>query len=114
MGRTITTADNAWFTLLTQKTVPIHFDHHVSTQAELGKPLVNSTFTEALATGQSVTDVSQNVFAALDRDEIRLLVPVFGRDTIYSQSELLEKREAKPQESVGVVTVKTSGPSEAN
>jgi itaconyl-CoA hydratase len=28
LGRTITTADNIWFTLLTQNTAPIHFDHN--------------------------------------------------------------------------------------
>ena len=65
LGRTVTTTDNAWFTLLTQNTAPIHFDHHLSAQTEFGKPLVDSTFTVALVTGQSVTDVSQNVFANL-------------------------------------------------
>jgi acyl dehydratase len=63
----------------------------------------------ALVTGQSVTDVSQNVFANLGWDEIRLPAPVFEGDTIYSQSEVLEKRESKSRENVGIVTVKTSG-----
>jgi itaconyl-CoA hydratase len=109
LGRTVTTTDNAWFTLLTQNTAPIHFDHHLSAQTEFGKPLVDSTFTVALVTGQSVTDVSQNVFANLGWDEVRLPAPVFEGDTIYSQSEVLEKRESKSRENVGVVTVKTSG-----
>jgi len=109
LGRTVTTTDNAWFTLLTQNTAPIHFDHHLSAQTEFGKPLVDSTFTVALVTGQSVTDVSQNVFANLGWDEIRLPAPVFEGDTIYSQSEVLEKRESKSRENVGIVTVKTSG-----
>ena len=65
LGRTITTTDNIWFTLLTQNTAKIHFDHHYASQTEFGQPLVNSTFTLALVTGQSVTDVSQNVFANL-------------------------------------------------
>jgi itaconyl-CoA hydratase len=30
LGRTVTTTDNAWFTLLTQNTAPILFDHHYS------------------------------------------------------------------------------------
>ena len=72
LGRTVTTTDSAWFTLLTQNTAPIHFDHHLSSQTEFGKPLVDSTFTVALVTGQSVTDVSQNVFANLGWGEIRL------------------------------------------
>ena len=61
LGRTVTTTDNIWFTLLTQNTAPIHFDHHYSAQTEFGKPLVDSTFTLALVTGQTVTDISQNV-----------------------------------------------------
>jgi itaconyl-CoA hydratase len=109
LGRTVTTTDNAWFTLLTQNTAPIHFDHHLSAQTEFGKPLVDSTFTVALVTGQSVTDVSQNVFANLGWDEVRLPAPVFEGDTIYSSSEVLEKRESKSRENVGVVAVKTSG-----
>ncbi len=63
LGRTVTTTDNIWFTLLTQNTAPIHFDHHYAAQTEFRRPLVDSTFTLALATGQSVTDVSQNVMA---------------------------------------------------
>ena len=109
LGRTVTTTDNIWFTLLTQNTAPIHFDHHYSAQTEFGKPLVDSTFTLALVTGQSVTDISQNVFANLGWDEIRLPAPVFEGDTIYSQSEVLEKRESKSRENVGLVSVKTTG-----
>src|ERR1700693_2890182 len=109
LGRTITTADNIWFTLLTQNTAPIHFDHQYAAQTEFGKPLVNSALTLALVTGQSVSDVSQNVFANLGWDEIRLPNPVFEGDTVYSQSEVLDKRESKSRANVGIVTVKTTG-----
>ncbi len=60
-------------------------------------------------TGQSVADISQNVFANLGWDEIRLPAPVFEGDTIYSRSEVLEKRESKSRPNVGIVTVKTTG-----
>jgi acyl dehydratase len=109
LGRTVITTDNMWFTLLTQNTAPIHFDHHYAAQTEFGKPLVDSTFTLALVTGQSVADISQNVFANLGWDEVRLPHPVFEGDTIYSQSEVLEKRESRSRPNVGIVTVKTSG-----
>ena len=109
LGRTVTTTDNAWFTLLTQNTAAIHFDRHYAEQTEFGQPLVDSTFTLALVTGQSVTDVSQNVFANLGWDEVRLPAPVFEGDTIYSQSEVLEKRESKSRPDVGIVKVKTTG-----
>jgi acyl dehydratase len=109
LGRTITRTDNIWFTLLTQNTAPIHFDAHYSAQTEFGRPLVDSTFTVALVTGQSVTDVTQNVFANLGWDEIRLPAPVFEGDTIYSESEVLDLRESKSRPNVGIVTVCTSG-----
>jgi len=109
LGRTVTTTDNSWFTLLTQNTAPIHFDHAYAEKTEFGRPLVDSTFTVALVTGQSVTDVSQNVFANLGWDEIRLPAPVFEGDTIYSRSEVLERRESRSRPNVGVVTVKTTG-----
>lgn len=109
LGRTILSADNSWFTLLTQNTAPLHFDHHYAAQTEFGKPLVNSCFVLALVTGQSVTDISQNVMANLAWDEVRLPNPVFEGDTIYSQSEVLEKRESKSRDNVGIVKVKTSG-----
>lgn len=109
LGRTVTTTDNIWFTLLTQNTAPIHFDHHYSAQTEFGKPLVDSTFTLALVTGQSVTDISQNVMANLGWDNVTLPRPVFEGDTVYSQSEVLEKRESKSRPNVGIVRVKTLG-----
>jgi len=109
LGRTVTTTDNIWFTLLTQNTAPIHFDHHYAAQTEFGKPLVDSTFTLALVTGQSVIDLSQNVFANLGWDQVKLPSPVFEGDTIYSQSEVLQKRESKSRPNVGIVTVKTTG-----
>src|SRR5205807_8381234 len=109
LGRTLTTADNIWFTLLTQNTAPIHFDHHYSAQTEFGRPLVNSTLTLAVVVGQSVTDVSQNVLANLGWDEVRLPNPLFEDDTLYSSSEVLETRESKSRPNVGIVTVRTMG-----
>ena len=80
---------------------PIHFDAHYAAGTEWGRPLVNSTFTLALVTGQSVADVSQNVFANLGWDEVRLPAPVFEGDTIYSESEVLEVRESRSRPEVG-------------
>ena len=109
LGRTVIAADNIWFTLLTQNTNPIHFDHRYAAQTEFKRPLMNSTFTLALVTGQSVTDLSQNVMANLGWDEVRMPHPVFEGDTIYSRSEVLEKRESKSRPNVGIVKVKTTG-----
>jgi itaconyl-CoA hydratase len=109
LGRTVIAADNIWFTLLTQNTNPIHFDHAYAAQTEYGKPLVDSTFTLALVTGQSVMDISQNAMANLGWDEVRLPNPLFEGDTVYSRSEVLEKRESKSRPNVGIVRFKTTG-----
>ena len=109
LGRTVTTADTISYTLLTQNTAPVHFDHHYASHTEFGRPLVNSTFTLALVTGQTVTDVSQNAFANLGWNEVRLPNPVFEGDTLYSESEVLGKRESKSRPTLGVLTVKTTG-----
>jgi itaconyl-CoA hydratase len=109
LGRTVIAADNIWFTLLTQNTNPIHFDRAYAAKTEYGKPLVDSTFTLALVTGQSVMDISQNAMANLGWDEVRLPNPLFEGDTVYSRSEVLEKRESKSRTNVGIVRFKTTG-----
>ncbi len=109
LGRTVTQTDNAWFTLLTQNTAPLHFDHHYAAQTEFGRPLINSTFTLALVTGQTVSDISQNVMANLGWDEVRLPNPLFEGDTVYSTSEVLETRSSRSRPNVGIVTVRTTG-----
>ena len=73
------------------------------------RPLVNSCLTLALVTGQSVIDISWNVIANLGWDEVRLPHPVFEGDTVYSRSEVLEKREAASRPNAGLVTVRTTG-----
>jgi acyl dehydratase len=109
LGRTVLPVDNSWFTLLTQNVNPIHFDHAYAAKTEFGRPLVDSTFTLALVTGQSTIDLSLNVMANLGWDEVRLPNPVFEGDTIYSRSEVLEARESRSRPNVGIVTVKTIG-----
>lgn len=109
LGRTVLAVDNVWFTLLTMNTNPIHFDHAYAAKTEFGRPLVDSTFTLALVTGQSVSDISQNAMANLGWDEVRLPNPVFEGDTIYSRSEVIEKRESRSRPNVGIVRVKTTG-----
>ena len=109
LGRTIVAADNIWFTCLTMNTNPIHFDAEYAARTEFKKPLVNSCFTLALVTGQSVADLTMNGVANLGWDEVRLPNPLFEGETVYSRSEVLEKRESKSRSNVGIVRVKTTG-----
>ncbi len=109
LGRTVSQTDNSWFTLLTQNTAPVHVDHVYAAQTEYGRALVNSAFTLALVTGQSVSDVSQNVMANLGWDDVRLPHPLFEGDTVYSQSEVLSTRPSNSRPHVGIVSVRTTG-----
>jgi itaconyl-CoA hydratase len=109
LGRTVIPADNVWFTCLTMNTNPIHFDAEYAAKTEFGRPLVNSCFTLALVTGQSVTDLTVNAVANLGWDEVRLPNPLFEGDTVRSKSEVLETRESKSRPNVGIVRVKTTG-----
>jgi itaconyl-CoA hydratase len=108
-GRTITDADNVWFTLLTMNTHPAHFDYEFASKTEFGKPIVCSPLTVALMVGMSVSDISQKAVANLGWDSIKLTHPLFPGDTLYAESEVLEKRESKSRPEQGVVTVRTTG-----
>ncbi|OLL71501.1 Acyl dehydratase [Pseudonocardia sp. Ae168_Ps1] len=107
LGRTISETDNTWFTLLTMNTNQAHFNAQVGESSEFGRMLVVSPLTIAIAMGQSVTDTSQNAFANLGVDGLRLTAPVFVGDTIWSESIVLEKRESGSRPGAGIVKVRT-------
>jgi itaconyl-CoA hydratase len=107
LGRTISEADNTWFTLLTMNTNEIHFNAEYAARTEFGRPIVVSTLTFAIAVGQSVTDTTQNAFANLGIDQLRLIAPVRVGDTIWSESLVLDKRESRSRPYAGLVSIRT-------
>ena len=108
-GRTISEADNTWFTLLTMNQHPLHFDAAYAAKSEFGRPVVNSCLTLSIVAGMSVADVSQQAIANLGWTDIKLISPVFIGDTIYAESEVLAKRESNSRPTQGVITVRTTG-----
>ena len=108
-GRTITETDNTWFTLLTMNQHPLHFDKEYGAKTEFGKVLVNSCLTISLVTGMSVSDISQKTIANLGWDKVRLSGPVFVRDTLYAETQVLSKRESNSRPNQGIVSVETKG-----
>ena len=108
-GRTLSEADNTWFTLLTMNTHPIHFDAEYAKKSEFGRPLVVSTLTLAVLVGMSVADTSLNAVANLGWKEIKLTAPVFPGDTVYARTKVLDVRESKSRPTQGVVTTATEG-----
>lgn len=108
-GKTVTEYDNHLFTLLTLNTHPMHFDAEFAKASEFKQNLVVSPYTLALLIGMSVTDCSQKAIANLGMEEVKFTAPVFAGDTIYGESEVLEKRESKSRPGQGIVTIRTIG-----
>lgn len=103
-GRTVTESDNVLFSCLTMNPQPLHVDFHAAAKAEFGKPLVNSIFTLGTAIGLSVGDTTLGTTVGnLGFEKIEFPRPVFHGDTIYSETEVVEKRESKSRPQWGIV-----------
>jgi len=109
LGRTVSEADNTWFTLLTCNPHQAHYNADYAARTEFGRPLVVSTLTIAIVTGLSVADISQNAVANLGWDKVRLPKPVFAGDTLYAETEILDVRPSASRPDNGVVRVRTRG-----
>lgn len=111
LGRTISEADNTWFTLLTCNTNQNHFNADLARSNPIsdGRIIVVSGFTVALVLGLSVLDMSQNAVANLGWTDIKLTHPVFVGDTIYAESRCLEARESASRPEMGIIRMKTRG-----
>ncbi|MEL3888835.1 MaoC family dehydratase [Ferrovibrio sp. MS7] len=103
--RTITEADNMWFSLLTMNTQPLHIDAHYSAKSEWGKPLVNSLLTLGLMVGMSVNDTTFcTTLANLGMTNVKFPKPLFQGDTVRVRTTVLNKRESKSRPKEGIVT----------
>ena len=106
-GRTIRDFDDTWFTLMTMNTNPIHFDDHYASQSQHGRCLVNGTLVFAIVVGMSVKDVSQNAIANLEYESVKHLGPMFHGDTVYAETEILDKTESRSKPDRGVLYAET-------
>ncbi len=109
LGRTVTDTDNIWFTNLTLNTNQMHFNVPYAEGTRFKQPLVNSAFTLALVTGLTVPDTSENATANLAWTDIKLPKPVFVGDTLWSESEILDKRDSKSNPNVGIISMRSRG-----
>jgi acyl dehydratase len=87
----------------------LHFNVPYAERTRFARPLVNSTLTVALVVGLTVPDTSENAAANLSWTDIHLPSPVFVGDTLWAESEILEKRESATNASVGIVSVRSRG-----
>jgi itaconyl-CoA hydratase len=109
LGRTVSEADNTWFTLLTNNTNQVHFNAEYAERMPLGLTLVNSCLTLSIVVGLTVVDTSQNAVANLEWSDIRLPNPVVAGDTLWAETEVLAVRESASRPDAGIVTVRSRG-----
>lgn len=103
--RTVTEADNMWFSNATCNPAAIHIDAEYCKTTEFGKPLMNSVFTLGLVIGLSVQETTLGTTVAnLGMTDVRFPNPVFAGDTIHSCTTVVGKRESKSRPNAGIVT----------
>jgi len=103
--RTVTEADNVFFTALTHNPAALHLDEeYCRTSTEFGQRIVNSAFTLGLMVGISVGDTTLGTTVAnLGWDEVRFPKPLFHGDTVTCESEVIEIRESRSRPQNGIV-----------
>jgi acyl dehydratase len=108
--RTITEADNTFFSALTMNPQPLHLDEEFARSTEFGARLVNSMFTLALLVGMTVHETTLGTtIANLGFDEIAFPKPVFHGDTIWAETEVLAARASTSRPEAGIVTFEHRG-----
>ncbi|MEH6782194.1 MAG: MaoC family dehydratase [Rhodoglobus sp.] len=106
-GRTVTEADNVLFTTMTMNTQSLHLDAAWSEQQPFGQRLVNSMFTLSTMVGASVAQLTQGTIVAnLGFTEVNFPHPLYHGDTMYSESEVLEKRRSKSRPGQGIISLR--------
>lgn len=106
-GRTVRDYDNTMFTLMTMNTNPIHFDEHYASQTQHGRCLVNGTLVFAIVVGMSVKDVSETAIANLEYETVKHLGPTYAGDTLYAESEILDKIDSRSKNDRGILYLET-------
>jgi len=102
--RTVTEADNMFFSMMTMNPQPLHIDFAFSAGTEWGRPLVNSLFTLGLMIGISVHDTTLGTtIGNLGMTETVFPHPVFHGDTLRVETTVKSVRPSKSRLDRGVV-----------
>jgi itaconyl-CoA hydratase len=86
----------------------LHFDEQFASHGEWKKCLMDSTLTTKVVIGMTWKTFAKRV-QLLGFDEITLTKPMFGGDTIYAESEILEKVDQAETPNAGRLKVRTIG-----
>lgn len=110
LGRTVTEADNVLFSALTMNTQPLHINEDFAAKTQFGQRIVNGIFTLGLVVGLTVPELTEGTIVAnLGYERVVHPNPVFHGDTLYVETEVLEKRPSKSRTDVGIVRLKHWG-----
>jgi acyl dehydratase len=109
-GRTVTETDNILFCALTLNTQPLHINADFAAKTEFGQRIVNGLFTLGLVVGLSVSELTAGTIVAnLGYDKVTHPNPLFHGDTVYAESQVLDKRESASRPECGIVRLKQTG-----
>jgi len=108
-GRTIADYDNTWFALLSMNQHPLYIDEHYASQQPLRRRPVIDTLIFSLVVGITVSDTSGKAIANLGFESVTFESPLFVGDSLYAESEVLEKRESASKPDRGVIAIETRG-----
>ena len=105
LRRTITEADNVFFSALTHNSAALHLDEeYCRKETEYGQREVNSCLTLGLMVGISVGDTTQGTTVAnLGWDEVRFPAPLFHGDTLRVETKVIELRDSNSRPDNGIV-----------
>src|SRR5881394_4345985 len=106
-AKTVTEADDHLFCLLTMNPHPLHINDVYAKQSQQGRNVVVGSLVYSIMLGISVSDVSGKAIANLATEELSHPAPVFHGDTLYVESEVLEKKESRSKPDRGTVKVHT-------
>ena len=109
-GRTVTEMDNVLFNALTMNTQALHLNEDFASKTQFGQRIFNGVFTMALVVGISASEITDGTIVAnLGYENVRHPAPVFHGDTIYAETEVLDKRESKSRPDAGIIHLKHTG-----
>jgi len=94
-AKTVTESDDHLFCLITMNHHPLHINDVYAHKSQQGRNVVVGPLVYSLALGMSVSDVSGKAIANLATEELKHPAPVFHGDTLFCESEVLEKKESR-------------------
>jgi acyl dehydratase len=106
-AKTVTEGDHHLFCLVTMNHHPLHLNDVYASRSQQGRNVVAGPLVYSLAFGMTVGDISGKAIANLATEELSHPAPVFHGDTLFVESEVLEKRESHSKPDRGTVKVHT-------